>query len=170
MIFSDRQAEERFAAMIREHLSMFRGLSRRILRVPADVDDAVQNALLKAWRRRGSFREEVKLAHWVARIVINESYELLRKRYRERAGLAEYSREEAADPACQEAQLRRLEDAIAELPQLYRQTVHIALLSGFDSETAARMLECTPNTLYQRIHKAKELLRRRLCHEQSGTE
>jgi len=167
MIFSEQQAEERFAAMIREHLSLFRGLSRRILVTAADVDDAVQSALLKAWQRKGSFREDAQLAHWVARIVINESYDILRRRSRERAGLADYM-PETSEAENREEQLRLLDEAIAGLPEMYRETVHLALLSGLGSDTAARMLDCTPNTLYQRMHKARELLRRRLCHEESG--
>lgn len=166
MIFSGHSSEADFTAMIREHLPMFRGLSRRILFVSADVDDAIQNALLQAWRRRGSFRGEAQLAHWVARIVINESYNLLRKRQREQTSLAEYSPATPEDSKHQEVQLHRLEDAIAKLPPLYRETVHLALLSDFDRETAAKMLGCTTNTLYQRIHQAKKLLRKKLDYEQ----
>ncbi len=58
--------------------------------------------------------------------------------------------------------LARLDRAIAELPELYRETVHIALLSGLGGEEAAKMLGCSRNTLYQRIHQAKNLLRKRL--------
>lgn len=165
MNLSEQQDEERFARLINEHLSLFRGLSRRILSIAADVDDAVQSALLKAWRRRSTFRDEAKLAHWVARIVINESYDILRRRQREKQKFADFPAKEALASDEREEQFQRLDTAIAELPELYRQVVHIAILGGFDTDTAARMLCCSPNTLYQRIYKAKELLRRRLCHE-----
>mgnify|MGYP001164752844 FL=1 len=156
--------EAQFTAMIREHLSMFRGLARRILDEPADVDDAVQSALLKAWQRRQTFREEAKLTSWVARIVINESYNLRRRSQQETQIHLDGIAAPASEPD-QEHALRLLDQAISQLPELYRQTVHIAILGGFDTQTAAAMLDCSPNTLYQRIHKAKELLREALKNE-----
>ena len=35
----------------------------------------------------------------------------------------------------------------------------LGVLSDLDGRTAAEQLGCSPNTLYQRIHKAKQLLR-----------
>ena len=55
--------------------------------------------------------------------------------------------------------MQRLSEAVAELPQLYRDAILIGVLSDFDSGKAAEMLGCTVNTLYQRIHKAKQLLK-----------
>ncbi|MEG2076751.1 MAG: sigma factor-like helix-turn-helix DNA-binding protein, partial [Victivallaceae bacterium] len=49
--------------------------------------------------------------------------------------------------------------AIMELPEIYRDTVQIGILSGMDSGKAAEILGCSVNAMYQRIHKAKELLR-----------
>lgn len=161
---SSENHETQFTAMIREHLPMFRGLARRILDQPADVDDAVQSALLKAWQRRQTFREEAKLTSWVARIVINESYDL-RRRSQQKAQVSLEDIDEPAPENDQEHALRRLDQAISQLPELYRQTVHIAVLGDLDTRTAAAMLDCTPNTLYQRIHKAKELLREALKNE-----
>ncbi len=57
-----------------------------------------------------------------------------------------------------DSMLEKLDRAIAELPELYRETVHIAILSGLTGEEAARQLGCSSNTLYQRIHKAKALI------------
>jgi RNA polymerase sigma-70 factor (ECF subfamily) len=156
--------ECRFENIILEHLPVFRSLSRRILNNPVEVDDAVQSALLKAWQQRHSFRGQAQLASWVARIVINESYDRLRRQQQEQ--LVEFSNTElpAAEPS-REWELQRLDQAIAELPELYRQTVHIAILAGYDTTTAAAMLDCSPNTLYQRIHKAKELLHEALQND-----
>ncbi len=165
---SPESQEAQFTLLIREHLPMFRGLAQRILDAPADVDDAVQSALLKAWRQRRTFRAEAKLASWVARIVINESYDFLRQRRKEALVQLENTDLPAPDNDHQPA-LQLLDQAIAELPELYRQTVHIAILGGFDSETAAAMLNCTTNTLYQRIHKAKKLLHEALKNEQPPT-
>ena len=52
----------------------------------------------------------------------------------------------------------RLEQAVARLPKLYRESLSLGVLSGYSPDEAAAMLGCSRNTLYQRIHKAKQLL------------
>lgn len=161
----DGQFETIFAELIRTRLGLYRSISVGIVNSPADADDAVQAALCKAWRKRFAFRSDfAALSGWVSRIVVTESYDLLRRRMRERKTLEGYEPEENAEnPA-----VALLDRAIAELPPLYREAIHVAVLSGLDGESAARELECSPNTLYQRVHKAKRLLKEtigRLEHE-----
>ena len=47
-----------------------------------DAADAVQEALLRAWNRRGTLRDEQYFGTWLMRILINESKTLLRRRRR----------------------------------------------------------------------------------------
>ncbi len=159
MTENDEQMRRLFAELIRNRLALYRSVALRIVNTRADADDAVQEALVRVWDRRRSFRgDEAALSAWVARITVSESYNLLRKRRRQEAVRKEY----APDLQPPDPMLARLDRAIAELPELYRETVHIALLSGLGGEEAAKMLGCSRNTLYQRIHQAKNLLRKRL--------
>lgn len=153
---NDEQMRVLFANLIRDKLEFFRSVAIKIVNTCADADDAVQEALLRAWDRRKSFRgDESVLSAWVARITVSESYNILRKRKRQEAVRQEY----AEDRRRNDTLLVRLDSAIESLPELYRETVHIAVLSGLSGEEAARQLGCSTNTLYQRIHKAKILLR-----------
>ena len=103
---------------------------------------------------------------WLGRIVINESYNIYRKRQHENTITTNSIPETATESEpSQEEQVTKLESAIAELPEIYRETIHIALLSGVDTEEASRLLGCPVNTLYQRIYKAKQLLREALKDE-----
>ena len=98
------------------------------------------------------------MSSWVYRITVNAGYDILRARERESRKLAAY----AATPVVPEndsSDVERLEAAIAELPELYREAIVLGVLSDLDGRTAAERLGCSPNTLYQRIHKAKQLLR-----------
>lgn len=56
---------------------------RACLRVTGDAglaEDAVQEALLKAWDKRSTFRGEAELDTWIHRIALNAAIDLLRKR------------------------------------------------------------------------------------------
>ena len=152
--------EQVFERLIKEKLGMLRGTAMRVLGSPADVDDAVQQALMTAWRKYDAFRGQSEFATWVTRILLNVCYDMVRDRAREREVLADYgeSGEVSGEDAEEARLLDRLEDAIARLPKLYRESLSLGVLSGRSPEEAAAILGCSRNTLYQRIHKAKQLL------------
>jgi RNA polymerase sigma-70 factor (ECF subfamily) len=152
--------EQVFEQLIKEKLGMLRGTAMRILGSPADVDDAVQQALMTAWQKYAAFRGQSEFATWVTRILINVCYDMVRDRARERDVLADYGESGAvAGGDAEDARLLdRLEEAIARLPELYRESLSLGVLSGHSPDEAAAMLGCSRNTLYQRIHKAKQLL------------
>jgi RNA polymerase sigma-70 factor (ECF subfamily) len=152
--------EQVFERLIKEKLGMLRGTAMRILGRPADVDDAVQQALMTAWQKYEAFRGQSEFATWVTRILINVCYDMVRDRARERDVLADYGESGAVSGGdAEDARLLdRLEEAIARLPKLYRESLSLGVLSGHSPEEAAAMLGCSRNTLYQRIHKAKQLL------------
>ncbi len=152
--------EQVFEQLIREKLGLLRGTAMRILGSPADVDDAVQEALMTAWRKFAGFRGQSEISTWVTRILINVCYDMVRDRAREHDVLADYGESgNVSGEGAEEANLLdRLDEAVARLPRLYRESISVGVLSGYSPEEAAAMLGCTRNTLYQRIHKAKQLL------------
>ena len=152
--------EQVFEQLIKDKLGVLRGTAMRILGSPADVDDAVQQALLTAWQKYAAFRGQSEFATWVTRILLNVCYDMVRDRARERDVLADYGESGAVsgDDAEEAHLLDRLDEAIARLPRLYRESLSLGVLSGHSPEEAAAMLGCSRNTLYQRIHKAKQLL------------
>ena len=153
--------EQVFEQLIGEKLGLLRGTAMRILGNPIDVDDAVQSALMLAWRKFAGYRGQSEFATWVTRILINVCYDMVRDRAREQEALADYgeSGNRKSDGEADEASLLdRLDEAVARLPQLYRESLSVGVLSGYSPDEAAAMLGCSRNTLYQRIHKAKQLL------------
>ena len=152
--------EQVFERFIDEKLGLLRGTAMRILGDSADVEDAVQQALLIAWRRYEAFRGQAEFATWVTRILLNVCYDMVRERVRERDVLAEYG-ESGVTPgevSNEETLLDRLDNAVARLPRIYRESLSLGVLSGKSPDEAASILGCSRNALYQRIHKAKQLL------------
>lgn len=148
-----------FDRLIDESLPMLRNTAYGILGNAADADDAVQEALLKAWKKYTIFHSKAKLSSWVCRITINVAYDMLRQKKKEAEKLEQYSPEENDHD---ESRLNALEDAIQKLPETYRIPLTLLCYSGISGEEAAQKLGCNVNTFYWRISRAKELLREML--------
>ena len=158
---NNNSKDRQFEQLIEKELSKLRGLAFRILRNAADTDDAIQEALFKAYKRFDSFKSQAELSSWVCRITINCSLDILRKRKREQDGLSEYHPESTTQDASP------LWDAITDLPDPYSQAIIIGCLSGYNGEEAAKIIGITPNALYQRVFKAKEMLKNTLSMEKA---
>jgi RNA polymerase sigma-70 factor (ECF subfamily) len=52
----------------------------RYLGNAADAEDAVQDALLSAWRNLGQFKGQAKMSTWLTTIVMNSALTQLRRR------------------------------------------------------------------------------------------
>ena len=156
-----KDKDKQFEQLIDNELPKLRGMAYRILKNEADVDDVIQEALFKAYQKYETFRNESELSSWVCRITINCSMDLLRKRKREREALEGYPTEQPRSDTSP------LWDAIMDLPEPYSQALIIGCLSGYNSDTAATILGINTNALYQRIFKAKQMLKNTLTMEKA---
>ena len=71
-----------FTAEIEACSDMMYRVAWSILRNHADVQDALQDAVLKAWEKRDRLREEKFFRTWMTRILINACYDAQKKRHR----------------------------------------------------------------------------------------
>ena len=125
----------------------------------ADCADAVQEALLRAWEKRGSLREEAYFETWLTRILINECYSMLRRRRTALPldGIPDPAAPPDADPA--------LHDAIARLEAKLRLPVVLHYMEGYGVDDIARMLRVPSGTIKTRLARARALLRLQLTDE-----
>ena len=160
------EVEMRFLRLCREELTYLRGGVFRIVGNAADTDDVIQEALIRACRRINSFRGDAELRSWVYRIAMNCAVDLLRERKRRAEANGKYAATppESKDGA-KEKQLVELEHAISELPELYRNAIVWGYLSDLSGSEAAERLGCSENTLYQRVFKAKKMLKKAMTAE-----
>ena len=156
----------RFQRLCREELSYLRGGVFRVVGNADDTDDVIQEALLRAYRRADSFRGDADLRSWVYRIALNCAFDLIRDRKRrDQAGKEFEDRKNGPEDEAKEARLAELERAVAGLPELYREAIVWGCLSGLSGSEAAARLGCSENTLYQRVFKAKQMLKKAMTAE-----
>ncbi|MBE5782078.1 MAG: RNA polymerase sigma factor [Clostridiales bacterium] len=123
------------------------------LRQQADREDAVQEALKKAWEKRRTLRDESAIKPWMLRILMNECRNIQRKNRWETVNNQE---ERIAYP--QDAD-RTMHDLILSLPDKLRLPVVLVFMEGMTGAQAAKALAIPQGTVHSRIHKARQILK-----------
>jgi RNA polymerase sigma-70 factor (ECF subfamily) len=166
-----------FHQLIRPYERRIYLMAFSVLKNEADAEDAVQDAVLKAYRNLHQFRADAKFSTWLTSITLNEA----RGRLRKMKGIQIESLDSAAEdrpisPAMlvdwrevpSEA-LERLEvkqmlvDAVAELPEIYREVFVARDIEGLDVSETAEVLEITVSSVKVRLHRARMMLQKRLA-------
>ena len=129
-----------------------------ILPERADRDDAIQEALIKAWRKRGTLKDDAVFEGWLMRIAINECRNVLRHKKRmPTAGLNEII------PANDSIPDLSLHDALQRLDIGLRLPVVLHYIEGYTVQKTSRLLGLPLGTTKHRLKRAisilKELLR-----------
>lgn len=127
----------------------------------ADCCDAVQEALMRAWAKKDTLRDEAAFGTWLIRILMNECKTTLRKRSKI-IYVAEFPDiaiqvEEAPDPM--------LEKALLQLPTKYRIPLMLNALDGYTLCEIGHILRIPEGTAKSRVSRAKQRLRKIITQE-----
>jgi len=146
---------EAFAALVRENgRSLFRA-ARAILPTDADAEDAVGEAVLRAWKGLDGLRETEKARAWLLKIVVNCAYAQLRRKG-EVVSLEDLAWEPAAP---EEERHHGLWEAVERLPRERRAVVVLFYYEGLSIEETARALGVPVGTVKSRLGRARAQLR-----------
>ena len=128
-------------------------VSYSILPLACDREDAVQEAIQKAWRQREKLRRDEAMQPWVTRILINECYALLRRKKREVPMEALPEREAPADA---DVSLHRL---FLSLEDALRLPAVLHYIEGYEVKDIARILRLPAGTVKSRLHRARKKMK-----------
>ena len=148
-----------FTAEIEACSDMMYRVAWSILRNDADVQDALQDAALKAWEKRDKLRDEKFFRTWITRILINACYDTQRKRRRI------VSMDEIPESTVSNAPDPDLALALQALPEKLRLPLVLCYSEGMSYEEAADVLRIPITTLRGRLRRGKEELRKELNAE-----
>jgi len=156
-------------------------LAMRITGNASDAEEVVQDALLTASRKIGTFRGAAAFGSWVYRITANAAYQKLRGRRSRRNEVSwedlgpafdeqgqhaevavDWSRR-VKDPAIETELKSTLSTAIDELPPDHRTALVLHDVEGLSNPEIAQTLQVNLATIKSRVHRARLFLRRRLA-------
>jgi RNA polymerase sigma-70 factor (ECF subfamily) len=155
-----------FTQVVRRHDERLRGLASKLLGGDRHrMDDALQEAYVRAYRALPRFRRDADLGSWLYRIAYNACIDELRRAKRRPGPVdAEGTAWEPAAGAPGPDRVVSAADAaaraLAALPEDQRVTVVLVDAEGFDNVTAARILGVAPGTVASRLSRARATMRR----------
>jgi len=168
--------------VVSQNLPLFRKRAYRYVGDPNDAEDAVQDALLSAYKHLDQFRATAKMSTWITTIVTNSALAQLRRRPRQPqvsldeplpgeqgACLSDRLAHDRPDPEHQylQAELNgQLRQSVMELSPSLRKTVQLFYLDGMSMKEVAQSLGLPQGTVKARMSRARSKLKLLMCKVQ----
>ncbi|MCI0685134.1 MAG: sigma-70 family RNA polymerase sigma factor [Gemmataceae bacterium] len=170
--------------VFRDYAPRVYSLARRMLGNDADAEDVTQDVLLQVVRKLDTFRGDANIATWLHRVTVNAALAHRKKRAR-RADREQHDgdffqsdghhaqpvRPWAINPATQAEQhetSRLIEQAIADLPEAYRDVYVLAEVEGLPNSEIGEFLNLSVPAVKSRLHRGRLHMRHALAKHFEG--
>jgi RNA polymerase sigma factor (sigma-70 family) len=169
-------SKDAFAILVRRHYPALRVIARRQLLDDADVDDALQETFLRAFRGLDRFGTsgEWRFGAWLTRILTNVCADL-RAASRTRLALGErvstlrvLPAQDAAEQVPDREAADAVRSALASLPASQRRAFELRVVEDLPYPCVAATLGISEDNARARVHRARAALRRALAAGEAG--
>ncbi|MEJ7832886.1 MAG: RNA polymerase sigma factor SigM [Nocardioides sp.] len=169
---------EAFGVLFGRHRDRLWAVAMRTMGNPEDAADGLQDGLIAAYRRAGSFRGEAQVTTWLHRVVVNACLDRIRAAKVRRAeplpdDLEEYGGrgsliastassastvEDPADVSVRSERRQLVLDALSTLPAEQRAALVLVDMEGYPVADVAEMLDCAVGTVKSRCSRGRARL------------
>ena len=157
-IHGDRDA---FEMIIRTQSRNLFAIAYGILQNREEAEDAVQDALVKAWKSRWRVRDPEKFPAWLCMIARHRARDVFRKR--KAIPFAHETLETTERATADTATLdRQLHSALAALPELHRSALTLRYFEELDYASIEKLLGISNGTLRGILGRALASMRKQL--------
>ena len=155
-----------FGELVRRHQDRLWAVALRTLGDREEAADALQEALVSAFRRAGSYRGEAAVTTWLHRIVVNACLDRVRRRQarpweplpEDQDRVAELAGDPVDDPAGRLEQRTAVLAALRQLSPEQRAAIVLVDMEGYSVDEAAGVLGCAPGTVKSRCARGRARL------------
>jgi RNA polymerase sigma-70 factor (ECF subfamily) len=164
-----------FGVLFGRHKDRLWAVALRITCDPDDAADALQEAMISAFRRAGDFRGESAVTTWLHRIVVNASLDLLRRRSARSVGwsgdpddLPVPEPMEGVDSTASTDSRLDVDAAMRALPPPQRAALVLVDMLGYSVADASAILGISTGTVKSRCARGRARLLPYLSHLRSN--
>jgi RNA polymerase sigma-70 factor (ECF subfamily) len=168
---------ECFTVLTNRHLRALRWHIGSIVPNATDVEDLLQEVLIKVWSRLSTLQSESAFSAWITRVAINEALQSWR---RERSRpICEVLGDSDTFVSTSESPLRALiraettqivRKAVHELPEKYQQVLNLREFEELSTEEIAESLHSSIPAVKTRLFRARRILQTALQERNPGAD
>lgn len=160
-----------FGELFARHRDRLWAVALRTMGNPEDAADGLQDAMVAAFRRAGSYRGDAAVTTWLHRVVVNACLDRIRAEKVRRAGplpddvddrgtlVAAATADDEPDAAATRDERRsRVLAALAGLPAEQRAALVLVDMEGYSIAEAAAILDCAEGTVKSRCSRGRAKL------------
>ncbi|MEP6738379.1 MAG: RNA polymerase sigma factor [Chryseolinea sp.] len=161
--------KELFEILLRRHNQTLYRVLRSYLKDEDDIRDAMQNTYLKSFNKLFQFQGNASFSTWLIRIGMNEALLRLKIIKREQANFLGSDDERlnlipdkqmnAETKIIRREAEQMLEQAIDNLPEMYRVVYMLKEIEGMSNSEVCESLSLTDSNVKVRLHRAKAMLK-----------
>jgi len=162
-----------FALLVRRHLARATALAQRITGNRSDAEEIVQEAFLRCWQKAPEWRpandraaneggSTAQFGTWLYRVLVNLCLDRRRRPQPVEIEAAEMVADDAADGFDETSRgetSRRVQAAMAQLPERQRAALALCYFEGMGNIEAAAMLDISIGALESLLVRARRALR-----------
>ena len=166
----------RFEAEVLPHLDRLYSAALRYTRDATDAEDLVQETVAKAYRSFHQYRPGTNLRAWLYRVLHTTYISMYRKAQRrpqeslqdeidDFSFYDELSRTTGSSPEREVLDTftaDEVKDALAQLPDTFREAVYLADVEGFSYKEIAQIMDTPVGTVMSRLHRGRKSLQQAL--------
>ncbi len=159
--------QDAFTQVVKKHWKRAFWTAYDVLYDHDGAQDVAQEAFVKVYRAIQSYDLGRDFASWLYRIVLNLSIDHKRRRARDKSipsdkvGEMVDARKAIVEDEHQAATVERVEFVLQAMPEKYRVPLKMKDLDGLSVDEVARILDISYSTVRWRLHKAREMFRKR---------
>ncbi len=165
--------QDAFGELFARHRDRLWAVALRTMNNPEDAADGLQDGLISAYRRAGSFRGEAAVTTWLHRIVVNACLDRIRSAKVRRAEplpddledqggrgslVTSHGSDDPADVSVAAERRRRVLAALDRLPANQRAALVLVDMEGYPVNEVAQMLDCAEGTVKSRCFRGRARL------------
>ncbi|RPK94222.1 MULTISPECIES: RNA polymerase sigma factor SigM [Streptomyces] len=167
-----------FGELVRRHRDRLWAVALRTLGDREEAADAVQDALVSAFRAAHTFRGQSAVTTWLHRITVNACLDRVRKAASRKTSPVDDAErldqllephESAEAPAVRKDLRLQLQEALATLPAEQRAALVLVDMQGYPVAEAASILEVPTGTVKSRCARGRARLAPLVRHLRAGT-
>lgn len=163
---------EAFGVLVTRHRDRLWAVALRTTGNPEDAADALQEAMISAYRRADSFRGDALVTTWLHRVVVNACLDRLRRNkvraaqplpddleeYAARGAVLSTGTDDPAAEAVRSDQRALVLAALDRIPADQKAALVLVDMEGYPVEEAARILDCPVGTVKSRCARGRHRL------------